>query len=73
MPGPPETHGHVVRRRLKLLRPLQLRIADRVARGPEEPPMAGQAEQACIRDGDIAIEAAQPPFFDDQTNQSKKK
>ena len=55
------------------LRPLQLRIADRVARGPEEPPMAGQAEQACIRDGDIAIEAAQPPFFDDQTNQSKKK
>ncbi|EAR18984.1 possible septum site-determining protein [Synechococcus sp. WH 7805] len=44
------------------LRPLQLRIADLVARGPEEPPMAGQAEQACIRDGDIAIEPARPPF-----------
>ena len=53
------------------LRPLQLRIADLVARGPEEPPMPGQAEQACIRDGDIAIEAAQPPFLDDQANQRK--
>lgn len=53
------------------LRPLQLRIADLVARGPEEPPWPGQAEQACIRDGDIAIEPAQPPFLDDQTNQRK--
>ena len=54
------------------LRPLQLRIADCVARGPEEPPMAGQAEQACIREGEIAIEPAQPPFFDDQTNHQKR-
>ena len=40
------------------LRPLQLRIADVVARGPEDLPQAGLAEQAELRDGVIAIEPA---------------
>ena len=44
------------------LRPLQLRIADLVARGPDDTPQEGLAEQACIRDGTITIEAAQAPF-----------
>ena len=44
------------------LRPLQLRIADLVARGPEETPQEGLAEQACVRDGAITIEAAKAPF-----------
>ena len=44
------------------LRPLQLRIADLVARGPEEQPQPGLAEQACILEGAIAIEPACPPF-----------
>lgn len=44
------------------LRPLQLRIADLVARGPEEQPQPGLAEQACILEGAIAIEPARPPF-----------
>lgn len=40
------------------LRPLQLRIADLVARGPEEPPPAGLAEEARLEDGEIRIEPA---------------
>ena len=44
------------------LRPLQLRIAELVARGPDERPQPGLAEQACILDGAIAIEPASPPF-----------
>ena len=42
------------------LRPLQLRIADAVARGPEEAPAPGLAEQARLVDGEIRIEAAEP-------------
>ena len=45
------------------LRPLQLRIAELVARGPEEQPQPGLAEQACILDGAISIEPAIPPFL----------
>ena len=40
------------------LRPLQLRIADVVARGPEDLPQPGLAEQAELKDGVIAIEPA---------------
>ncbi len=42
------------------LRPLQLRIADLVARGPEEKPQPGLAEEARVIDGVIAIEPADP-------------
>ena len=42
------------------LRPLQLRIADVVARGPEDQPVAGMAEQARLVDGEIVIEPADP-------------
>ena len=48
------------------LRPLQLRIAELVARGPEDRPQPGLAEQACILDGAIAIEPASPPFSPQQ-------
>jgi septum site-determining protein MinC len=44
------------------LRPLQLRIADAVARGPEELPPAGLAEQAVLLDGEIQLEAAPPAW-----------
>jgi septum site-determining protein MinC len=44
------------------LRPLQLRIADLVARGPEEPPPAGLAEEARLEDGEIRIEPASPAW-----------
>jgi len=37
---------------------LQLRIADTVARGPEERPQPGLAEQARLEAGEIVIEAA---------------
>ena len=40
------------------LRPLQLRIADAVARGPEDLPVVGVAEQAELIDGVIAIKPA---------------
>lgn len=40
------------------LRPLQLRIAHAVARGPEDQPQAGLAEQARLIDGIIVIEPA---------------
>lgn len=42
------------------LRPLQLRIADAVARGPLEPPLTGLAEEASLVDGAIAIQPARP-------------
>ena len=49
------------------LRPLQLRIAELVARGPEERPQPGLAEQARIVEGAISIEPAKPPFAAQQT------
>jgi septum site-determining protein MinC len=42
------------------LRPLQLRIAEAVARGPEDLPPLGYAEQALLVAGAIAIEPAEP-------------
>ena len=44
------------------LRPLQLRIADAVARGPEGTPPAGLAEEARIVDGVIQIDPAPPTW-----------
>lgn len=44
------------------LRPLQLRIADAVARGPEEAPPEGLAEQASLVDGAIQIDPAPPQW-----------
>ena len=44
------------------LRPLQLRIAGAVARGPEDQPPAGFCEQAVLRGGAIAIEPAEPQW-----------
>ncbi len=44
------------------LRPLQLRIADVVARGPEGLPPPGLAEQARLVDGEIRIDPAAPDF-----------
>ena len=40
------------------LRPVQLRIANAVARGPEDQPLDGQAEQARLQQGAIVIEPA---------------
>ena len=40
------------------LRPLQLRIGDVVARGPEDLPQEGLVEQARLENGEIVIEAA---------------
>jgi septum site-determining protein MinC len=48
------------------LRPLQLRIAELVARGPDDQPQPGLAEQACILNGAISIEPARPPFLPQQ-------
>jgi septum site-determining protein MinC len=42
------------------LRPLQLRIAAAVARGPEDSPPPGLAEQAVLSEGAIRLEAASP-------------
>jgi len=42
------------------LRPLQLRIAEAVARGPEDPPPDGLAEEARLVDGEIRIDPAAP-------------
>lgn len=42
------------------LRPLQLRIAEAVARGPEEAPAPGQAEEARLVNGAIQIDPASP-------------
>jgi septum site-determining protein MinC len=44
------------------LRPLQLRIADMVARGPEGLPPPGLAEQALLVEGEIRIDPAAPDF-----------
>lgn len=44
------------------LRPVQLRIAELVARGPADSPPIGLAEQAVIVDGAIAIQPAQPQW-----------
>lgn len=44
------------------LRPLQLRIADIVARGPEETPPAGLAEEARVESGTIRIDPARPSW-----------
>ena len=44
------------------LRPLQLRIAAAVARGPEDRPPAGFCEQAVLVEGAIAIEPAEPQW-----------
>jgi septum site-determining protein MinC len=42
------------------LRPVQLRIADAVARGPEDLPPAGLAEQAVLENGTIRLTPADP-------------
>jgi septum site-determining protein MinC len=42
------------------LHPLQLRIADQVARGPAEPPPPGLAEKAHLVSGRIQIDPAEP-------------
>jgi septum site-determining protein MinC len=42
------------------LQPLQLRIAEHVARGPEERPPEGLAEQAYLEKGTIRIDPASP-------------
>ncbi|MEY2645868.1 MAG: hypothetical protein RLZZ611_2517 [Cyanobacteriota bacterium] len=42
------------------LRPVQLRIAEALARGPEDQPPAGFCEEAVLVDGQIAIRPAQP-------------
>ncbi|SBO43467.1 septum site-determining protein MinC [Cyanobium sp. NIES-981] len=44
------------------LQPLQLRIADAVARGPKGTPPAGLAEQASLVDGAIRLEPAPPQW-----------
>lgn len=44
------------------LRPLQLRIAEVVARGPEGLPPPGLAEQALLVEGEIRIDPAAPDF-----------
>lgn len=44
------------------LRPVQLRIAEEVARGPEDLPVAGVAEQAQLVDGMIVINPATPQW-----------
>lgn len=44
------------------LRPLQLRIAEAVARGPEDLPPAGFCEEAVLVDGGIAIRPADPSW-----------
>lgn len=46
------------------LRPLQLRIAEAVARGPEDHPPAGFCEEAVLLDSGIAIRPAAPSFSD---------
>ena len=47
------------------LRPLQLRIASAVARGPEDPPPAGFCEEALLENGAIAIRPAAPQWPSD--------
>ncbi len=45
------------------LRPLQLRIANQIARGPEGKPQMGLAEEARIKNGVIVIQPANPNIF----------
>ena len=45
------------------LRPLQLRIGDKVARGPEEKPQEGLAEEALIQSDRIVIQPAKTNTF----------
>ena len=51
------------------LRPVQLRIAKKVARGPKEKPQLGLAEQARIDSGEIIISPLQTTYFD-QSNKN---
>lgn len=44
------------------LRPLQLRIAEAVARGPDDQPPAGFCEEAVLLEGGIAIRPADPSW-----------
>lgn len=44
------------------LRPVQLRIAEAVARGPEDLPPAGFCEEALLMEGMIAIRPAEPSW-----------
>ncbi len=44
-------------------RPVQLRIANKVARGPEDKPQEGLAEEAVIESGQIVIKPARPNTF----------
>ena len=44
------------------LQPLQLRIADVIARGPQEAPPPGLAEQASLSAGAIRIDPANPSW-----------
>lgn len=54
-------HGDARARIVALqLRPLQLRIAGAVARGPDDSPAAGMAEQASLVDGTIRLDPAPP-------------
>lgn len=56
-------HGDASARIVALqLQPLQLRIANAVARGPEERPPLGLAEQARLVEGEIRIEPAPPQW-----------
>jgi septum site-determining protein MinC len=48
------------------LRPLQLRIAGVVARGPEDSPPPGLAEQATLVNGAIHLDPAQPIWSPDE-------
>ena len=50
------------------LRPLQLRIADAVARGPEDLPPPGFCEQAVLLRGAISIEPAEPQWPDERSS-----
>lgn len=57
------SHGDRTARIVALqLRPVQLRIADLVARGPADVPPSGLAEQAVAAAGGITIEPAQPTW-----------
>lgn len=57
-------HGEKQARIIALqLRPVQLRIADVVARGPEDQPQTGLVEQARLQDGEIVIEPAPAQGF----------
>lgn len=63
-------HGDAQARIVALqLRPLQLRIAGAVARGPADSPAAGMAEQASLMDGAIRLDPA-PPIWPLETDRS---